>query len=77
MINFLRRGVVSTSPNTQIGGPPFVDCPRLLIQYIRTYPLYCRALLHPQTEDAPCRGDRDPLIIIIIIIIIILSYDNL
>ena len=22
----------------------------------------CRPFLHPQPEDAPCRGDRDPLI---------------
>jgi hypothetical protein len=26
-----------------------------------------RPFLHPQPEDAPCRGDRDPLIIIYII----------
>jgi hypothetical protein len=28
---FLRRGVVSTSPNPQTGGPPLVCCLRLLI----------------------------------------------
>ena len=59
---FLRRGVVNTSPNPHTGGPPFVGCPRLLIQYIRSYPTYWRPFLHPQREDAPCRGDRDPLI---------------
>src|SRR5215469_2104980 len=59
---FSRGGVVSTSPNLQAGGPPLVGCPRLLIQYIRSYPLYRRPFLHPQPEDAPCRGDRDPLI---------------
>jgi hypothetical protein len=58
---FLRWGVVSTSPNPQAGGPPFVGCPRLIIQYIRSYPPYWRPLLHPQPEDAPCHGDRDPL----------------
>jgi hypothetical protein len=26
------------------GGPPFVSCPRLLIQYIRSYPLYLEAV---------------------------------
>ena len=57
---FLRRGVVSTSPNPQAGGPPLVGCPRLLIQFIHTYPPYRRPFLHPQPEDAPCRGDRDP-----------------
>jgi len=59
---FLRWGVVSTSPNSQAGGPPFVGCPRLLIQYIRSYPPYWRPFLHPQPEDAPCCGDRDALI---------------
>jgi hypothetical protein len=37
---FLRRGVISTSPNTQAGGPPLVGCPRLLIKYIPSYPPY-------------------------------------
>src|SRR5215469_15427868 len=59
---FSRGGVVSTSPNPQAGGPPLVGCPRLLIQYIRSYPPYRRPFLQPQPEDAPCRGDRDPLI---------------
>jgi hypothetical protein len=53
---------VSTSPNPQVGGPPLVSYPRLLIPYIRRYPPYWRPFLHPQPEDAPCRGDRDPLI---------------
>jgi hypothetical protein len=34
---FLQRGVVSTSPNPQAGGPQLVDCPWLLIQFIRSY----------------------------------------
>jgi len=39
---FLRRGVVSTSLNHQTGGPPLVGCPRLLIQFIHSYPPYRR-----------------------------------
>jgi hypothetical protein len=39
-----------------------VGCPRLFIQFIRCYPLYRRPFLHPQLEDAPCRGDREPLL---------------
>ena len=35
---------------------------RLLIQYIRSYPPYWSLFLHSQPEDAPCCGDRDPLI---------------
>jgi hypothetical protein len=57
---FWRWGFVSPSPNPQAGRPPLV-CPRLLIQYIRSYPPYWRPFLHPQPEDAPCRGDRYPL----------------
>jgi len=37
-MDVLQGGVVSTSPNPQAGGPPLVGCPRLLIQYIRSYP---------------------------------------
>ena len=58
---FLQGGVVSTSPNPQAGGPPLVGCPRLLIQFIRSYPPYRRPFLYPQPEDVPCCGDRDPL----------------
>ena len=60
MISFLRWGVVNTSPKPQVRGPPLVACPRLLIQYIRSYPPYWRPFLHPKTEDAPYRGDTDP-----------------
>ena len=56
---FLRWGVVSTSPNHQDGGPPYVGCSRLFIQYIRSYSPYWRPSLYLQPEDAPCRGDRD------------------
>jgi hypothetical protein len=44
IINFLRGGVVSTSPNPQAGGPPLVGCPRLLIQNIRSCPPYLQAV---------------------------------
>ena len=56
---FLQGGVVSNSPNPQAGGPPLVGCPRLLIQFIRSYPPYRRPFLYPQPKDAPRRGDRD------------------
>jgi hypothetical protein len=62
---FLQWGAVSTSPNPQAGGPPHLGCPRLLIQYIRSYPatlLIMRLFLHLQPEDVPCRGNRDRLI---------------
>jgi hypothetical protein len=62
---FIRWGVVNTSPNPRSWGPPIVCCPRLLLQYIRSYPTYWRPFLHPQPEDAPRRGDRDPIITVI------------
>ena len=43
-------------PTLQTGGPPLVDCRRLPIQYIRSYPPYLRPFLHPQPEDAPSDG---------------------
>ena len=36
-MDIVQGGVVSTSPNPQAGGPPLVGCPRLLIQFIRSY----------------------------------------
>ena len=62
MIRFYGEVLLTPRPTPKLGGPPLVGCPRLLIQYIRSYPPYCRLFLHPQPEDAPCRGDRDPLI---------------
>jgi hypothetical protein len=40
---FLQEGA-NTTPNPQAGGPPPVGCSRLLIQYIRCYPLYVEAV---------------------------------
>ena len=54
--------VFSTSPRPLAGRPPLVSCPRLLIQYIRSYPPYWRPFLHPQFEDPTFRGDKDSLI---------------
>jgi hypothetical protein len=45
-------------PNPQAGGLHIFGCPLLLIQYIYNDPQYWRTFLRPQSEDAPCRGDR-------------------
>jgi hypothetical protein len=37
---FLRWVIVGPTPNPQAGGPHLVGCPRLLIQYIFSYPPY-------------------------------------
>jgi hypothetical protein len=46
---FLKRGVVSISSNLQAEGLALVDCQRLLIQYIRSYPPYPEAFTPPAT----------------------------
>ena len=61
-IHFYGQELLASRPTPQAGGPPLVVCPRLLTQYIRSYLPYWWPFLHPQPEDAPCRGDRDPLI---------------
>ena len=64
IICFLRWGMLAPRPIHQPRScrTNLVGCPLLLIWYIRSSPPYCRPFLHPQPEDAPCRGDRDPLI---------------
>ena len=57
----LQGGVVKPSPNPHAGGSSLVGCPQLLIQFIRSYHPYRRPFLYPHPEDAPYRGDRDPL----------------
>ena len=49
-ISVLQGGVVSTSPNPQAVGPPLVGCPRLLIQFIRSYPPTSAILTHTHTS---------------------------
>jgi hypothetical protein len=56
-------GFVSTLPNPQAGGPHLVGCSRLLIQYIRRYPLYWWSFLHPQPQEAPFRDYGDSLMV--------------
>ena len=63
MIRFYSEGLLGPR-QPHAGGPPLVGCARLLIQYTRNYPPYWRPFLHPQPQDAPCRGDRDPPITI-------------
>jgi hypothetical protein len=46
-ILFLQRVVVSTSSSPQAEGPPLVGCPRLLIQFIHSYPPYRRPFGYP------------------------------
>jgi hypothetical protein len=57
---FLLWSVVRPPPNPQAGGQPPVSCPRLLIQYIRSYPPYLKAvssIRNPRTSLAMVTGD--------------------
>jgi hypothetical protein len=59
-IFFYGGGVVSPPPNLQTGRPPPVGCPRLLIQYIRSYPSYLEAvssIRNPRTRHAVVTSD--------------------
>jgi hypothetical protein len=42
-------------------GDPIVGYQQLLTQYIPSHSQYLKAVPDPQSEDAPCRGDRDTL----------------
>jgi hypothetical protein len=57
--HYTRWRVVSPMNNPEARGPPFVVCPRLLIQYIRRHPPNWSLFLYPQPEDVLCCGDRD------------------
>jgi hypothetical protein len=58
---FYGEALLAPRPTPKLEDHPLVGCPRLLIQFILSYPPYRRTFLHPQPEDAPCRGVRDPL----------------
>jgi len=57
---FLRGEVVSTSPKSTAGLPPIIDCLRLFIQYIHSYPTHWRTILHSQPVEAPHHCHMDP-----------------
>ena len=40
-------------PKTQTGVPPLVECPLLIIQYIRSYPPYLKAVFSIRNPKSP------------------------
>jgi hypothetical protein len=54
--------IVSTLPKLQPGGPPFVGCLRLIIQYVRSYRHFLEAIPPSATWGLSCCDDRNPLI---------------
>ena len=75
--SFLRWGIFSTLPNRQAGGPPFVSCPGLLIEYIRSYPPSWWLFFRAQPEDAPSLGNRVPLIMDVCLCYLFFSFENI
>ena len=55
---FNREKVLAPPPTPQAGGPPLVDCPKVLLQYIRNSPPYWRKFFYLQPEGAPCRDEK-------------------
>jgi len=57
---FLRRGIVSFSPNPQAGGPPLLGCSRLIVQYVHSYPPHLQSVSSTRnsTRHAVVKGDR-------------------
>jgi hypothetical protein len=67
-MRFVTRSVFKVRSCSHLAQPPKPEAHILsavrdcLLNNISSYPPYWRPLLHPQPADAPCRGDRDPLI---------------
>ena len=62
IVNLCREEMLAPRAKLKLEDHPLLAA-RLLIQYNRSCLPYWRPLLHPQPEDAPCRGGRDPLIV--------------
>jgi hypothetical protein len=69
MISFYGEEFLAYRTKPKLEDHLLVGCPRLLIQYIRSYIPNWRHFLHPQPEDAPCRGDKNALITVLIVTI--------
>jgi hypothetical protein len=57
-INMSWWGMVSTISNSQIGRPPLVSCPWLLIQYIHSRLPYFDTISVLRPRTCTCHGDR-------------------
>jgi len=55
----LRTVIVSSSSKPPSGGPPLTGCPWLYSVYSQLLSISGGRSLHPEPEDAPCRGDRE------------------
>jgi len=57
----LRRGIVSLLLTPKAGGSSLIGYPLLLIRYTFSCTSYVdTVIIHPQSEEVPYHGDRDP-----------------
>jgi hypothetical protein len=64
MVIFYGEELLAPRPNPKLEDHPLLAvCDYLFNVFAATLHI-CRPLLHPQPEDAPCRGDRDRLIVV-------------
>jgi hypothetical protein len=57
---FYGEGLLALRPTPKLEGHPSSAVRGCLLNLFYSYPPYRRPFLHPQPEDAPCCGDRDP-----------------
>jgi hypothetical protein len=59
---FYGEELLALRPNPKLEDHPLSDVRDCAFSIFVSILHLCRPYLHPQPEDAPCRGDRDPLI---------------
>jgi hypothetical protein len=62
MVVFYGEELVAPRPTLNLEDHPLSAVRNCLFNIFTPTLHICRPFLHPQPEDAPCRGDRDPLI---------------
>jgi hypothetical protein len=59
---FYGEELLAPRPTPKLGDHPLSAVRDCLFKIFAATLHNCRPFLHPQPEDAPCRGDRDPLV---------------
>jgi hypothetical protein len=62
MINFYGEELLAARPTPKLEDYPLSAVRYCLFNILAAILHFCKPFLHSQPEDAPCRGDRDPLI---------------
>jgi hypothetical protein len=60
IIVFYGEELLAPRPTPKLGDHPLSAVRDCLFNVLAATPHNWRPFLHPQPEDAPCRGDRDP-----------------